>query len=136
MSTLLARFGIFGEKYDGRQMRALISELERVLSQVEIDGTAPRSTVASGTTYAVTATDKFILCDTTTADITIQLPLPENTLVLTKHEVNVKKEAAANVLYITPTGVAVTDYGTSTIVVNNKGTSLCFRATEDGWRIV
>ena len=136
MSRLVARFGQFGDQYNGPQIRQFVAELERSLSMVSIDSTHPRGSVAGGQTYAVTAQDNLLLCDTSSGNITVQLPIPNDQLVLQKFEVNVKKEASANALYITPTGGAVTDFGTDTIEIFNKGTSLCFRAVEDGWRIV
>ncbi len=136
MARLVARFQQFGDQYLGSSMRQFVAELERALSSVSIDSTLPRGQVTGPTTYTVTQNDNLLLCDTTSGNITVQLGIPETQLVLQKFEVNIKKDASPNTLYITPTGGAVTDFGTATIQVFNKGTSLCFRAADDGWRIV
>ncbi len=134
MGNLVGNFGLFGDQYDGMKMRSFIAELERTLRKVSVDGTETRST-ATGT-VDITSADNLILCDTSSADVTVNLPQPDNALVLAKHKVNVKKESANNILYIVPTGGAGTDFRTDTLVIRNRGTSLCFRAVEDGWRIV
>ena len=136
MSKLLTRLGQFNDTYNGAQQRSLVSEIERALAKVQPDETNPQTAVAGGATYEITGFDNLVLCDTSAGNVTVELPLPEARLAAAKFEVNVKKDASANRLTITPTGGAVTDFGTDSIYVYNKGTSLCFRAAPDGWRIV
>lgn len=136
MSKLVARFPRFGDSYVGTTFRQLIAELERVFARVRIDVSEIQTSVASGATYAVTAADSLVVCDTSTDDITVNLGAPTDELVLEKFEVNIKKGSASNILYITPTGGATTDFGTDTLVIRNIGTSLRFRAVTGGWRIV
>ncbi len=136
MSKLTARFPIFGDTYVGGVLRQFIAELERALALVRIDTTTLQTSVSSGDTYAITGSDNLLVCDTSTDDITVQLPAPSADLVRDKHEVHIKKSSDSNLLYITPTGGATTDFGTDTLIVRNNGTSLHLRAVTGGWRII
>ncbi len=136
MSKLTARFPIFGESYVGSTFRQFIAELERALARIRIDTTTLQTFVSSGDTYVVTGSDNLLICDTSTDDITVELPAPSDALVKDKHEVHIKKSSNSNILYITPTGGATTDFDTDTLVIRNNGTSLHFRAVTGGWRII
>ncbi len=136
MSKLTARFPIFGESYAGTTFRQFIAELERALAFVRIDTTTLQTSVSSGATYEITGSDNLVVCDTSTDDITVQLPAPSADLIRDKHEVHIKKSSNSNLLYITPTGGATTDFGTDTLIVRNNGTSLHMRAVTNGWRII
>lgn len=137
MAKLTARFPNFGESYVGGVMRAFVAELERAFERIQVDETSIRSSVSyADSPYSVTARDSLVECDTTSGNITVYLGIPTEDLIRQKFEANIKKSAEGNLLYITPTGGATTDFGTDTIVVRNLGTSLCFRAVTNGWRIV
>lgn len=133
LSRLAAKLPDQGEQYVGRQVRAMVTQLEGLFARVTVDTGSPAFAVTAN--YTVTASDELLLVDTTAGSLTVTLPLIGETMIAGKFEVSIKKATAGNVLTILPTGADLIDDELS-VIITAHNTSLTFKATTDGWRIV
>ena len=133
MGRLSARFPNFGDIYDKLHMRELVRHLETLFGQVVVDTTRGAYAVTGNVTLGVE--DEVVLVDTTAGDVTITLPAISDAVVRLKREYEVVKTAAANTLYIDPTG-ADTIVGDTDVIVAVQWTALRFRATPGDWVII
>lgn len=133
MSHLKIQLPRLTDTYDGRQLRALVRQVEDTFAQVHVERRREPHTVT--TNYTLDPLDALIVVDTSGGNRTITLPGIGPNLLEEHKEFSVKKGAAANLLTIIPTGTDTID-GETGVQVYNNGTSLTFRVSDDGWKIV
>lgn len=129
MSHLKPQFPRFSEEYDGYLFRLFIRQLEDLLGRVRVDTDAVPYAVTAD--HTVMVDDDVILCDTTAVSLTITLPAVQQWMIDHQKEYTVKKVAAGN-----RADVVGSIDGATGVSIYNKNTSLTFRATSDGWKIV
>ena len=92
----------------------------------ELQAAATQNTITA-TTYTATARDDYILCDTTSNNITVTLPAAAQ-----GREFEVVKTATANRLDVIPTGTDTILWSTG-VSIYNRGTAIRFKATTGNW---
>ncbi len=132
MSHLVVQLPRFEDQYDGRRQRELVRRLEEILAKVRTGFTREPRAITTNT--QLDSDDGLVLVDTSGGSITITLP-PIGAAFLEDHkEFHVKKTATANVLYIESTENI--DDSAVGVSVRGTNTSLTFRASSAGWKIV
>lgn len=132
MPRLKTQFGKFNDSYDGNQFRYFIRRLEELFGLLRYDASGPPFSVTGD--YTLTDADDVVLADTSSTSLTVYLPTVADWMRTEKKEYTVKKVASANRVTIQP--VTGTVEGVTGVHVTSINTSLTFRATSDGWKIV
>jgi hypothetical protein len=133
MARLTLRLPDFGEMFDGRKMRALVTAVENAFARVKVDATRPAYSVTGDTTLG--ASDEVVLVDTSGGSVTITLPEISNDMIVEKREFEVVKIDAANTLTIDCTGTD-TIVGEPDAIVTVQWTALRVRATTGNWALI
>jgi hypothetical protein len=133
MGRLTSRFPDFSDLFEGRKMRAFITQLEGLFARIVVDDTLPAYPLTAGATLG--ASDEIVLVDTTAGNITMVLPEISDDMIRNKREFELVKVAAANTLTIAPTGTD-TIVGEPDAVVTVQWTALRMRATTGNWALI
>jgi hypothetical protein len=122
----------FSDIFDGRQLRQLVVDLESAFSNVVEDKRRGAITVTSD--YTLVREDSLVLvAPVASATVNITVPAVADWMITQKWEWECKLIAAGT---MTLTPVSGTIEGTTDATTSIVQTSLAFRATPDGWKIV
>lgn len=133
MARLATRFQDFDDLFDGRKMRAFVTQLENLFARIIVDDTLPA--YSTSTSATLTSLDDTVLVDTSAGNVTMTLPEISDNMIRGKREFELVKTEAANTLIILPTGTD-TIVGEPDALVSAQWTALRFRATTGNWVVV
>lgn len=121
-------------EYSQTRFRTIIRAIEQVLRNITVDTTLPYRTITD-TSYTPVQEDSFIVGDTTSNDVTINLPAVTAEAIRAKHQLVFKKVATGNFMILDAAGSDTID-GAGTYTLTSRWDSATLRAVSGGWYVI